>query len=78
MKSNYLVKQDLADEVLKVTALLYLEDALVKQEFEDCKELIETAKELGAEQADITDVITAYLRNPKKTRKNGTAKTRFV
>jgi hypothetical protein len=53
------------DELLKVTALVYLKDALVKQEFETCEELIAIAKNFGAEQSEVTDVITSYLRGDK-------------
>ncbi len=52
----------LTDDILKVTALLYFTEALQQQQFEDCKALILAAKELGAEQAEIQEVIAAYLR----------------
>jgi len=48
------------DELLKVTALLYFKEALVKQEFEDCPSLIATAKRYGATQPEIWNVIAEY------------------
>jgi hypothetical protein len=53
------------DEIFKVTALLYFKDALVKQEFESCKELVDIAKQYGAEQSEIDEVVTGFLRGDK-------------
>ena len=50
MKNNALLIEEQAlgsDQILKVTALLYLKEALVNQEYETCQELIDTAKNLG-------------------------------
>ncbi len=58
----------LADEVLKASALLYFKDALVKQEYESCAELIGTAKQFGAAQGEINDVIAAHLQGDKAKR----------
>jgi len=46
---------------------------LVAQKYETCQELIDTAKNLGVEQGDISAVITDYLNagnlgRPKKSR----------
>jgi hypothetical protein len=49
------------DQILKVTALLYLKEALIVQEYESCQELIDTAKNLGVSQGDISAVIAEYL-----------------
>ena len=54
----------LEDEVLKVSALLYFKEALVRQEYETCAELAAAAKEHGAEQSEINGVIAAYLQRP--------------
>ncbi len=54
-----------SDELLKATALLYFQDALLKSEYEECAELIAVAKQYGATQSDINDTIADYLRNPK-------------
>ena len=65
------------DQLLKVTASLYLKEALVAQEYEQCRELIDTAKELGVEQGDISAVIADYLKdnNPGRQR---SGRFRFV
>ncbi len=56
--------------IFKVTALLYLQEALVKQEYESCKELVGIAKELGARQGEIDETIAAYLRGDKPGGRN--------
>lgn len=52
-----------ADELLKVTALQYLADALTREQFEDCAQLIGTAKQYGASENDVKEILTAYIRN---------------
>ena len=54
-----------AGEVLKATALLYFKDALVKQEYETCAQLAAAAREHGAAQSEINEVIAMYLRGGK-------------
>jgi len=65
MRNNNVLTNDRpalgSGEILRLTALLYLQEALVAQKYESCRELIDTAKELGVEQGDITSVITDYL-----------------
>jgi hypothetical protein len=64
MENNVLINQGQAfgsDQILKLTALLYLKEALVAQEYESCQELVDTAKNLGIDQGDISAVITDYL-----------------
>ena len=61
MEGNAILK----DEVLKVSALLYFREALVKQEYEICAELAAAARELGVGQGEISEVIAAYLRGDK-------------
>ncbi len=57
------VTQDTAsDEILKATALIYLKDALLKQEYENCKELSALAKKFGGKQEEIKEVIASYLK----------------
>ncbi len=51
--------------LLKVTALLYFKDALVKQEYENCQELINSAKRFGAEQVEINELIAQFLKGEK-------------
>jgi len=64
MENNALLNQGHApgsDQILKITALLYLKEALVAQEYESCQELIDTAKKLGANPGDISAMIADYL-----------------
>lgn len=70
-----------ADDVLKLTALVYFQEALYEQEYESCAELLEAARKFGAQQDEIDEVITAYLRgekpggrNPKNRLKNRPSK----
>ena len=75
MKNNVQFNEQQAlgtDQLLKVTALLYLQEALIAQEYETCQELIDTAKNLGVDQGDINAVITDYLNadNPGRTKTN--------
>jgi hypothetical protein len=75
MKNNVLLNDGQAsgaDQILKVTALLYLKEALITQKYESCRELIDTAKNLGADQGDISAVIAEYLDadNPRKQKGN--------
>ena len=58
------------EEVLKSTALLYLEEALFKERFEDCDELIQTAKGFGAQLYEIKAVIFGYLNKGKGSFRN--------
>jgi len=59
------------DQILKVTALLYLKEALVTQKYETCRELIDTAKKLGIKQEDISTVIEDYLNADNPGNKKG-------
>lgn len=51
-----------ADDVLKETAFIYLKEALVAQQFEECAGLIAQAKSFGATQEDISAILTEYRR----------------
>jgi len=75
MENNILLNEDQAlasDQLLKLSALLYLKEALVAQKYETCQELIDTAKNLGIDQGDISAVITDFLNggNPGRQRRN--------
>jgi len=64
MRNDVLATQEQAlgsDQILKVTALLYLKEALVAQQYETCQELVDTARKLGVEGGDISAVIADYL-----------------
>lgn len=49
-------------EALKVTALDYLKDALVNEEYEQCSELIRLAKEFKASADEVRAVLFDYTR----------------
>jgi hypothetical protein len=69
MENNALLNQEFrADQILKVTALLYLKEALVGQQYEVAPSLIEAAKNAGANQGEISLVIADYLRNDAPSR----------
>ncbi len=59
-----------SNRALKATALLYLKEALGQERYEECAELIESAKELGAAQSDIDKVIGRYLNKSKTEGEN--------
>jgi hypothetical protein len=74
MKNNVLLSDEQAlgsDQIVKVTALLYLKEALVAQAFESCRQLIDTAKSLGVEQGDISAVIADYLNGGNSGKQKG-------
>ncbi|MBZ0165765.1 MAG: hypothetical protein K8I00_03085 [Candidatus Omnitrophica bacterium] len=50
------------EKLLQETALLYLKEALYKQKYEQCPELINTAARYGATAQDIQKVIARYVR----------------
>lgn len=54
------------ENLLKVTALLYLKEALYKEKYEECPELIEVAKRYGVEQEEIQKVISRHVLRLKK------------
>ena len=59
-----------ADEILKATALVYFKDALFKQEYEHCKELMDLAKKFGAQPSEIREVLTSYIKEAKSGSQN--------
>ena len=48
--------------VLKTTALLYFQEELFAQRYENCQELLAVAKSLGVGQPEINAVIKFHLR----------------
>ena len=48
---------------VKLTALLYLREALLKEQYEKCREIIEVAKEAGATDREVQ----LLLEDPKRT-----------
>lgn len=67
MKNKLLTQKEPvnSDEILKTTTLIYFKEALDKQEYELCPELIKTAKGFGAKESEIRQVITLYLKELK-------------
>jgi hypothetical protein len=61
--SGTIRKNRLFKHPVKLTALLYLKDALQKERYEDCAELIRTAREFGA----VEEEIEALLEDPRRT-----------
>lgn len=49
---------------IKLTALLYLKEALLKQQYELCPELISVAREFGAATYEIQDLLEDQRRKP--------------
>lgn len=47
---------------VKQTALLYLREALLAERYEECREFIALAKEFGAEDFEVEDL----LENPRR------------
>lgn len=53
---------NLADEVLKITALLYFYEALVDEEFEEAIDILDSAREFGANEKEVQGIIIEALR----------------
>lgn len=56
------------DLVLQVTALTYLQDALVNERYEECADLVRAAKEYGATLAEIRAILAEAARGNAKNR----------
>jgi len=50
---------------VKLTALLYLKEALLREEYEVCAEFIATAKEFGAQAFEIQNLLEDPRRIPR-------------
>ena len=50
---------------VKLTALFYLKEALVSEVYEDCATAIEIAKEFGAEDFEIQNLLEDPRRKPE-------------
>lgn len=49
---------------IKLTALLYLKEALLRQQYELCPEIISVAREFGAANVEIRDLLEDQRRSP--------------
>ncbi len=65
------------DQILKATALLYLKEALVKEEYEDCSNLIQNAEDFGAEALEINELILQHIRGINAKQKQVSVTRRF-
>lgn len=50
---------------VKVTALFYLREALLNEMYEECPEAIEIAREFGAQEFEIQDLLEDPRRRPR-------------
>ncbi len=50
---------------VKLTALLYLREALLSARYEDCAEFIRIAKEFGAKEREIEELLEDARRIPR-------------
>lgn len=48
-----------------LTALLYLREALIREEYEKCRDLVAIAKEFGAQDADVSYLLEDPRRVPE-------------
>ena len=51
-----------SNQVLKLTSLIYLKEALLAQRYENCAGLIREAKGFGAQQGEISALISEVFR----------------
>ena len=49
---------------LKLTALLYLKDALIREQYEKCAEIVAFAQEFGAAAFEIQELLEDPRRSP--------------
>jgi len=59
-----------AANTLKATALLYLKEALLKERYETCADLIQRAKRYGATQNEISLALLEHMRGLKTGSEN--------
>ncbi|MDP2654121.1 MAG: hypothetical protein Q8Q08_08835 [Candidatus Omnitrophota bacterium] len=65
-KNRLPLKRDTRAEVLKVTALIYLDDALRKEEYEKCAGLLRQARGFGATEAEVKGVLKPFITRVKR------------
>jgi hypothetical protein len=59
------IETDGLPQLIKTTSLQYLKDALVREDYEQCPELIQTAKNNGATKEEVQKEIQAFIANIK-------------
>ncbi|MCA9401773.1 MAG: hypothetical protein KC713_09105 [Candidatus Omnitrophica bacterium] len=57
LENQYTKESNQSNRVLKATSLLYLKEALVNEQYEDCAELIQAAKNYGASFDEVKQVL---------------------
>lgn len=50
---------------VKLTALLYLKEALKKERYEECAQFVQVAKEFGAQEREIAELLEDPRRMPR-------------
>lgn len=65
-KDNQETNQE--DQVLQVTALAYLQDALTNERYEECAQLVKAARTYGAQARDIQKVLAEGARRARFAR----------
>lgn len=67
MRFNYITQEENINQnqLLQVTALAYLEDALAQERYEECAHLITEARKYGAPGRDIQKLITEGARRAR-------------
>lgn len=63
-KGNEVTLKKIEKNPVKLTALLYLKEALLNQQYENCREFIEIAKEFGAQDFEIQNLLEDPRRVP--------------
>ncbi len=62
------IKTIFPEIMLKVTALQYFSEALYREKYEECDDLIKFAVGLGAQKREIKTIIEAYVKRVKGMR----------
>jgi len=62
------LQTQLGKNPLKLTALLYLKEALLKEQYEVCRDVIATAREFGATAAEIRNLLEDPRRSLEERR----------
>ena len=57
-------RKPMSKHPVKLTALLYLKEALKKERYESCQGFIEVAREFGAQHYEIQDLLEDPRRSP--------------
>jgi hypothetical protein len=64
--TNRTKKPEFSEEARKAITLLYLEEALYKEQYEECAQIVQNARKLGAKDEEVRKVIGQFLKNKGK------------